>query len=92
MFEIDDCLCFLVERVECFEEEKKGILDDIKDVYGEMKVVGYDLKIVKQVICLCKMLFDDCCEMEVMFDFYKVVFGFDYFIMFLGVVVVCKVV
>ncbi|MEN9683164.1 MAG: hypothetical protein RLZZ427_915, partial [Pseudomonadota bacterium] len=30
----DDRLRLLIERVERLEEEKKGIQDDIKDVYG----------------------------------------------------------
>ena len=34
-------LRLLIERVERLEEEKKGISDDIKDVYAEAKAVGY---------------------------------------------------
>lgn len=40
----DDRLRLLIERVERLEEEKKGIGDDIKDVYAEAKAVGYDVK------------------------------------------------
>lgn len=38
----DDRLRLLVERIERLEEEKKGIADDIRDVYAEAKAVGYD--------------------------------------------------
>lgn len=38
----DDRLRLLLERIERLEEEKKGIADDIRDVYGEGKAVGYD--------------------------------------------------
>lgn len=43
-------LRLLVERIERLEDEKKGIADDIKDVYGEAKARGFDAKIMKQVI------------------------------------------
>jgi uncharacterized protein (UPF0335 family) len=36
----DDRLRLLIERVERLEEEKKGIADDIRDVYAEAKSVG----------------------------------------------------
>ncbi len=51
----DDRLRLLIERVERLEEEKKGIQDDIKDVYGEAKAVGYDAKIMRQIVRLRKM-------------------------------------
>ena len=37
-----DELRLLVERLERLEEEKKGIGDDIKNVYSEAKSRGYD--------------------------------------------------
>ena len=40
-------LRLLIERVERLEEERRGISDDIKDVYGEAKAVGYDAKIMR---------------------------------------------
>lgn len=36
-----DQLRLLIERIERLEEEKKGIADDIKDVYAEAKANGY---------------------------------------------------
>lgn len=51
----DDRLRLLVERVERLEEEKKGIADDIKDVYAEGKAVGYDTKMMREMIKLRKM-------------------------------------
>ena len=38
----DERLRLLIERIERLEEEKKGISDDIKDVYLEGKATGYD--------------------------------------------------
>lgn len=71
----DDRLRLLVERVERLEEEKKGIADDIKDVFAEVKAVGYDAKIVKQVIKLRAMNPDDRAEMETILDLYKAALG-----------------
>ena len=39
----------LLERVERLEEEKKGIADDIKDVWAEAKANGYDVKMMRQM-------------------------------------------
>ena len=36
-----DQLRLLIERIERLEEEKKGIGDDIKDVYAEAKGTGF---------------------------------------------------
>ena len=44
-----------IERVERLEEEKKGISDDIKDVFAEAKSQGYDAKIMRLCIRLRKM-------------------------------------
>ncbi len=44
----DDRLRLLIERVERLEEEKRGISDDIKDVYSEAKSVGYPLTDVQE--------------------------------------------
>lgn len=39
-----------VERIERLEDEKKNVMDDIKDVYGEAANDGYDKKALKLVI------------------------------------------
>ena len=42
-------LRLFIERIERLEEEKKGIADDIKDVYGEAKATGYDTKTYEHI-------------------------------------------
>jgi len=74
----DDRLRLLIERVERLEEEKKGIGDDIKDVYLEAKAVGYDAKIMRQIVRLRKMAPDDRKEMEAILDLYKTALGMQY--------------
>ena len=71
----DDRLRLLIERVERLEEEKKGIADDIRDVYAEAKAVGYDTKIIRKVIKLRAMNPDDRAEMEAVLDLYKAALG-----------------
>jgi uncharacterized protein (UPF0335 family) len=71
----DDRLRLLIERVERLEEEKKGIADDIRDVYAEAKAVGYDAKIMRQIVRLRKMKPDDRREMEAILDTYKAALG-----------------
>jgi uncharacterized protein (UPF0335 family) len=71
----DDRLRLLIERVERLEEEKKGIADDIRDVYMEAKAVGYDAKIMRQIVRLRKMQPDDRREMEAVLDLYKAALG-----------------
>ena len=73
----DDRLRLLIERVERLEEEKTAISEDIKDVFVEAKAVGYDAKIMKQVIRLRKMQDDDRREMETILDLYKSALGMD---------------
>jgi uncharacterized protein (UPF0335 family) len=73
----DDRLRLLIERIERLEEEKKGIADDIRDVYGEAKAVGYDPKIMRQIVRLRKMKPDDRSEMETILDVYKSALGLE---------------
>lgn len=50
-----DQLRLFIERIERLEEEKKGIADDIKDVYAESKSNGYDTKTMRAIVRLRKM-------------------------------------
>lgn len=73
----DDRLRLLIERVERLEEEKKGIADDIRDVYAEAKAVGYDAKIMRQIVRLRKMEPEARREMETILGVYKAALGID---------------
>lgn len=50
-----DQLRLFIERIERLEDEKKGISDDIKDVYLESKANGYDPKTMRKIVRLRKM-------------------------------------
>jgi uncharacterized protein (UPF0335 family) len=73
----DERLRLLIERIERLEEEKKGIGDDIKDVYLEAKSAGYDAKAMRQVIRIRKMKPDDRKEMEAILDVYLTALGIE---------------
>ena len=73
----DDRLRLLIERVERLEEEKKGVGDDIRDTYAEAKAVGYDTKIMRQIVRLRKMKPDDRKEMDMVLDTYRAALGLD---------------
>jgi len=70
-----DQLRLLIERIERLEEEKKGIGDDIKDVYLEGKGTGYDTKMMREVIRLRKMAPHDRQEMEAILQSYLAALG-----------------
>jgi uncharacterized protein (UPF0335 family) len=50
-----DQLKAFIERVERLEEDKKGIADDIKDVYAEAKGNGFDVKVLRHIVRLRKL-------------------------------------
>lgn len=64
-----------IERIERLEEEKKGIADDIKDVYAEYKSKGFCTKTMRRIVSLRKLTPDDRREMEAMLDVYKGALG-----------------
>ncbi|WP_062732328.1 DUF2312 domain-containing protein [Sphingobium abikonense] len=72
-----DQLRLFIERIERLEEEKKGIGDDIKDVYLEAKANGYDSKIMRQIIRLRKMQPHDRQEMEAILQTYLAALGME---------------
>ena len=61
-----------VERIENLEEEKKATSEDIKDVYTELKSVGYDAKIVKKLIKRRAMDPEKRNEEDELLDLYEV--------------------
>lgn len=64
-----------IERIEGLEEEKKGISDDIKDVYAEAKAIGFEPKIMKQIVRLRRMEAAARQEAEALLETYKAAIG-----------------
>ena len=40
----------IIERIERLEEEKAALAEDIREIYSEAKVAGFDAKIIRQLI------------------------------------------
>jgi uncharacterized protein (UPF0335 family) len=64
-----------IERIERLEEEKKTIADDIKDVYGEAKSMGYDTKVLRKVVSIRKLDQNERMEQEAVLDTYLAALG-----------------
>lgn len=64
-----------VERIERLEEEKKTISDDIKDVYGEAKGMGFDTKILREVVRLKKQDAAERAEEDAILSTYLIAMG-----------------
>jgi uncharacterized protein (UPF0335 family) len=73
----DERLRLLIERIERLEEEKKGITDDIKDVYREGVATGYDGPTMRSIVRIRKMNPDDRKEAEAILEVYKNALGID---------------
>ena len=68
-------LLAIVQSIERFEEEKRIIQQQIKDVYDDAKSRGYDAKALKEVIRLRKQDDDERKKHEMILDHYKDVLG-----------------
>jgi len=60
----------LIEQLERLEEEKKALAGDIRDKFAEAKAMGFDPKIMKQVLRIRKQPKDDRDEQEALLDVY----------------------
>jgi uncharacterized protein (UPF0335 family) len=70
-----DQLRLFIERVERLEEEKKGIADDIKDVYAEAKANGYDTKTMRKVVALRRLETHVRQEADALLETYRAALG-----------------
>ena len=60
-----------LERALRLEEEKKGIADDIKDIFTELKASGYDSKMCRRMMAEMKMKPEDREEMYALEETYR---------------------
>jgi uncharacterized protein (UPF0335 family) len=70
-----DQLRLFIERIERLEEEKKGIADDVKDVYAEAKSNGYDTKTMRSIVRLRRMEKHARDEMDALLETYRNALG-----------------
>ena len=64
-----------VERVERLEGEKQAITADIKEVYGEAKANGFDVKTMRKIVTMRKVDAAERQEQEAMLDLYMSALG-----------------
>ena len=70
-----DRLRALVDRIERLEEERKALAGDIKDIYGEAKSAGFDVKVLRQLIRVRKQEAAEVEEQETLLDVYRRALG-----------------
>lgn len=72
-----DQLRLFFERIERLEEEKKGIAEDIKDVFSEAKANGYDVKTMREILKLRRMESHARQERDALLETYRAAMGLD---------------
>ncbi len=70
-----DRLRSLIERVERLEEERKALGNDIKDIFGEAKSAGFDVRVLRTIIRLRKQEPAEIEEQETLLDAYRRALG-----------------
>lgn len=65
----------LIERIECLNEDKRIVQEDIKEVFAEAKGEGFDIPAIKQIIKLRAKDAADIEEEEFILDTYKQALG-----------------
>jgi len=64
-----------IERVERLEEEKKMLAEDIREVYGEAKSVGFDPKVMRKIVSLRKTNLEKRREEQELLELYMSAIG-----------------
>ena len=65
----------LVERIERLNEDKAAVTSDLKEVYGEAKLTGFDTKILRKVIRIRSQDKAARAEEQALIDFYLAATG-----------------
>ena len=63
------------ERVERLEEDKRGVADDIKEVYAEAKGEGFDVKVLRKVVALRRKDPEERAEEDELVELYMSALG-----------------
>ena len=65
----------IIERIERLEEERKGLAENVKDIYAEAKSAGFDVKVLKTLISHRRKEPAEVEEQETLLDLYKRALG-----------------
>ncbi len=72
-----DRLRQFIERIERLEQERQALGADIREVYAEAKAVGFDPKIMRQLVRLRKLDQVEYQEQEALLDTYQHALGME---------------
>lgn len=64
-----------IERIERMESEKDAIAADIKEIYGKAKSVGYDTKIMREIVRIRKQDPNERSNRQAILDTYLAALG-----------------
>ncbi|WCS27259.1 DUF2312 domain-containing protein [Methylobacterium sp. NMS14P] len=64
-----------IERLERLEEEKAGIMGDIKEVFAELKGRGFDAKAVREILKIRKQDHAERQELDAILELYMQALG-----------------
>lgn len=70
-----DRLRSIIERVERLEEERKALSGDIKDIFAEAKSVGFDVKVIRNILRLRKLEPAEIEAYETLLEIYRRALG-----------------
>ena len=70
-----DQLRSFIERIERLDEEKAVLANDIKEVFAEAKMNGFDTPAMRQILKLRKMNNSDRQEREAILELYMAALG-----------------
>jgi uncharacterized protein (UPF0335 family) len=65
----------IIERIERLEEDRAAVAADVKEVYGEAKGDGFDVKIIRKIVRLRKQDAAKRQEEEALVDLYIAAIG-----------------
>ena len=64
-----------IKRIEKLEEDKAAVSEDLREVYGEAKGTGFDVKIIRKIVGLRKMEVEQRREQDELLELYKSALG-----------------
>ncbi|MDA0221042.1 MAG: DUF2312 domain-containing protein [Proteobacteria bacterium] len=68
-------LMSLIQRIERLEEDRANIGADIREIYREAKGIGFEPKIIRQLVKMRKMEASDRQEEEALIESYMAAIG-----------------
>lgn len=65
----------IIERIERLDDERKAVITDIKEIFGEAKANGFDVKVLRKLLALRKVDRDTREQFEALVELYQQALG-----------------